>query len=303
MSSNSNTDSVAAGGWTPVPLFYDFGRPFPGRHVVTLLGETLAFARATEKIERPTIYEPGAGTGRILVPLATHYTDWQFIASDMSADMLECLEYKAHCESLSNLSVYKGDVRSYWPPTRSVDILLHSSVLHAVTDWSQVLESWAAAMRPRGAFCLVGEEADLYNLALGRAADELSEGAPAPVLLEFWTDYLRLRRELGIHDPESSQVGCRWSARSESIVEELRSRGYEVSDTRQLSWNQRLTVATLIRIVSARSYSSMFTAADSLYDDLCKRMTEMWSQRANDVTVSRHVAVAVTMHPIASTAR
>jgi methylase of polypeptide subunit release factors len=69
--------------WTPNPFYFDFGRPFPSKQVLSLFEESKIFSSLDTK-KTAHIYEPCAGTGRVIVPLAIHYPQINFTASDIS---------------------------------------------------------------------------------------------------------------------------------------------------------------------------------------------------------------------------
>jgi len=279
--------------WTPNPLYYDFGRPLPTRCVLKLLS-TLHPIAGWPAQEPRTIFEPGGGTGRVVVPLASARLEWHFEVCDIAIDMLEVLHYRRVCESLRNFTITSADLRGYWP-ARPVDLLLVSSVLHAIPDWKDVLRTWIRVLPRSAAVVLLGEEGDLYNLALGRAATELESGETCAVLSRFWSDYRSLRDEQGVEGPERSQVGCRWEARNLEIVEELKRAGLHVVDRVVECWNHSLTVADLLTLVQSRCYSSMFTVSEERYNAIESGLRRTWSDRTNDLAVSRHCAIATAL--------
>lgn len=197
--------------WTPKAELYDFGRPFPPDQVTAL------FAPFGEDYSNRLfqVYEPGCGTGRILVPLAKNYPAWNFAGLDSSTSSLEVCRQKCLKEGLGNVEVRKGLVTDALPES-SFDMVLHSSVLHVIPTWQNVMEQLRHSLRNKGIFCLIGDYGDIYDAALGR---EVKPGID-PALKKFWNHYLELRKSSGAPSTESSQIGCRWDLQSTELMEE-----------------------------------------------------------------------------------
>lgn len=279
--------------WAPNPLYYDFGRPLPARYVLRLFSNLPPIV-GWQSHEPRMVFEPGGGTGRVVTPLACSRTDWHFEVCDVADDMLEVVHYRRMCESLSNLTICRADLHGYWPDRR-VDLLLVSSVLHAIPDWKDVLRTWSRALPHTGVVVVLGEEGDLYNLALGRSTSEFEYGETCVVLSRFWEDYQALRSRFGIESAEQSQVGCKWEARNVEIVEELNCAGMRVVGRSVEQWNHTLTVYDLLTLVASRCYSSMFTVPDERYRMIESGLNEAWLNLRNERAVSRHRAIATAL--------
>ena len=279
--------------WTPNPFYYDFGRPFPSKHVLSLFKESKIFKEFKTK-KTVHIYEPCAGTGRIIIPLSINYPSIQFIASDISENMLSVLNYRIACENITNLISHESDILRFSTDAPS-DLIIVSSALHAIPLWKEALNFLAKQLTPQGAICLIGEEADLYNEALGRSSFIFNNQETDGILKKFWEIYRIARKEVSAYDTEKSQVGCSWEINNKEGVDYLKNIGFSVYEKTEVNWMQNLSICTLLKIVKHRCYSSMFTIEDEIYDIIRTKVLTESKKLENCQAVSRHSSMALFM--------
>src|SRR5262249_24543483 len=149
-----------------------------------------------------------------------------------------------------------------------VDCIILSSVLHSVPEWRRALCRLVTALSPEGVMLLIGEEADLYNLALGRTGSTESKWPTADGLKQFWADYSAQRLAVGLEHAEASQVGCAWNITNSNIASELSALHFTQADEARLTWEHPLLYGDLKSIVRERCYSSMFQSDPTAYSAL-----------------------------------
>ncbi len=82
--------------WTPQAESYDFGRPFPAEKIVALFS---SIAKESDS-HVMKVFEPGCGTGRVLLPLAQFFPNWTFVGMDSSASCLDVINKKVSTTGL-----------------------------------------------------------------------------------------------------------------------------------------------------------------------------------------------------------
>jgi SAM-dependent methyltransferase len=139
-------DSLAAG--------YDATRGWP-LGVAATIGAGLAGLLAPYRREaRPLcVLEVGAGTGRVLAPLAAQGA-WT-VGLDISMEMLRRLQAKAPAPATGGaLYAVSGDAQRLPFPPGAFDAGLLVHILHLVGDWPPVLAATRRAVRPGGPLVL-----------------------------------------------------------------------------------------------------------------------------------------------------
>lgn len=278
--------------WTPNAFYYDFGRPLPRQQVLSLFTDFFKTNLISSDADIE-VYEPCAGTGRILTPLATQFPQVQFSGCDYSAGMIDVLKYRIICESITNLKCAVGDAMQF-KPDRKVDLLIISSALHVFKEWECALDIWRDFVKPNGYICFVGEEADLYNQALGRTSTNLDNDHLDKNLKSFWEKYLAVRNQVGANNTESSQIGISWEMSNQQPAAMLLSLGYTETATTKLQWIQSFTIEDFLKIIQERCYSSMFSVDEKKYQHLIEKIL-IESQamfQPNLLIKSRHLAQA-----------
>ncbi len=269
--------------WTPKAELYDFGRPFSESQVIALFA-ALEEGNSDQSLR---VYEPGCGTGRILVPLAKRYPTWKFVGLDSSVSSLSVCRQRCLNEGITNIEVHEGLVTDELPKS-SFDIVIHSSVLHVIPSWQKVMAQLSDHLSNQGIFCLIGDYGDIYDAALGR---DVKTGID-PALTEFWNHYLELRQHFGAPSAESSQIGCRWDLQSTDLAVWLEGKGFKEFKTVNTDWDEVFSASDLMRIVEERCYSSMFTVEKEIFDQIIMQLKVDLPRLRVTSARSRHQAAA-----------
>jgi SAM-dependent methyltransferase len=244
--------------WTPDPKLYEAGRPFPAQEVVRLFRSC---GLLDELLSTPglQVYEPGAGTGRILLPLASAYPAAEFLACELTKGMVDVLSARIRSEAIANVAYVCADAAIFDPP-KAPGVLVLSSLLHLVVDWEPLLRRFIDQLDKGGVLCLVGEEGDLYDAALG-----IPNGSLDCALGEFFDAYREARRRVGIPLEEVAQLGPPWDVANREASSSAQNRGLVRIDDVWVHWTQQLRVRDLFCIVENRIYSSMFSVDATSY--------------------------------------
>ena len=96
--------------WTPKAELYDFGRPFPTAQVQALLQGSSLLRSLEQRKPAPAVFEPGSGTGRILIPFAELYPQWRFVGQDRYGEALQVCARRAESLGLSNVHLIESDL-------------------------------------------------------------------------------------------------------------------------------------------------------------------------------------------------
>jgi hypothetical protein len=207
--------------------------------------------------------------------------------------MLSVLKCRIVGENLTNLATREADILDF-STNHLNDLIIVSSALHAIPLWKEALNFLAKQLVPNGVLCIVGEEADIYNEALGRLSSVFDNQETDTHLKLFWEIYRNARKEASVCDTEKSQVGCSWEINNQESIDYLQSIGFSEYDQTTANWVHKFDVSTLLEIVKHRCYSSMFSVRDEIYDMILQKVLTSVSggNLGNRQTVSRHRAVA-----------
>jgi hypothetical protein len=272
--------------WTPNAFLYDFGRPFPPQRVVELFSKNGAVQSCLSS-DQATAYEPAAGTGRILVPLAEQYPDRVFFATDISASMLAVLNYKCITQNLPRLTSRVCRIREW---SQRHDLIICSSFFHVLPDWRETLDYIISSnLSRRGYLALLGEAGDLY-----RSADRASEHVIHDALLaEFWGQYFFARQKVGLPPHFAMlQTGSLWEMNNTVIANHVLTHGCVEQDSSSITWSQYFRIGDMIRIIQERCWSSMFLTDQTLYKNLLEELAPYFSSLDHDkIVVSQNQAV------------
>jgi len=104
------------------------------------------------------ILDLGAGTGYLTIP-AAHAVDGLVHALDTNPMMLEAIACKADAESLNNIRLIEGSVKSIPLPDSSIDVALASLVLHEVKPLTEVLKQIGRVLKEGGSLLCFDYEA------------------------------------------------------------------------------------------------------------------------------------------------
>jgi SAM-dependent methyltransferase len=269
--------------WTPKAELYDFGRPFPAEQVVQLLDNTIVPAELSI-----AAFEPGCGTGRVLIPIAQARPNWLLTGTDSATATIAVIKERARNLELTNLESTVGDLTQTLP-AKQFDLIIHSSVLHAVRQWKEALVTLRSLLSKGGYFCLIGDNGDLYDEALGRTPSRNID----PKLSTFWEIYRRAREEAGAPSTEASQVGCKWDLESSDIASELAQHGVVEVSRLSVEWTETFSYQELLKIVEEKCYSSIFTLSEPVFEVVLSMLRPQIADLGlNTIVKSRHRAVA-----------
>lgn len=269
--------------WTPKAELYDFGRPFPAELVVQLLDNAIVPAEVSI-----AAFEPGCGTGRVLIPIAAARQNWSLFGIDSAPSTIAVINERASNLAITNLETTVGDLTQSLPP-QQFNLIIHSSVLHAVKQWKEALTTLRSVLTSDGYFCLIGDNGDLYDEVLGRASSPSID----PQLSTFWKLYRTAREDAGAPSTEASQVGCKWDIESSEIASELSEYGFSEVSRLNVKWTETFSYQELLKIVEEKCYSSIFTLSEPVFERVLSLLRPEIADLGLSTTVkSRHHAVA-----------
>ena len=228
---------------------YDATRGWPPG-VAAQIGDGLyrALAPFSRPEQRLRVIEAGAGTGRVLLPLATAGA-WT-AGVDISAGMLRVLREKSAAAQLPGaVRAVRGDAYRLPFAAHTFDVGLMVHVLHLVDEWRPVLDEMARVVRPGGA------------LAFGR-----DDHTGADWLDTRWTARLA---EAG----DDGRARARENIVSEAVAL-LTARGYTMQDTILASWTVERTPESYLQRLRERCFSSTWNVPDSVFQPAIARLTD-----------------------------
>lgn len=278
--------------WGTVAASYDVGRPFPAASLASLVQSV---PRLNALLAGGAhVVEVGAGTGRILLPLAQLYPQARFTAIDNSQRLLSVLRERVESER-AKVEIVEHDVElpSSLP---TADVYLCSSVLHTLRGWRHVAGRISRAVADGGCVVLLGEEADVYNLGLARSPENLPALERRSLLVDFWEHYHLLRAQVHAPPVEQTQIGCRWEARNEEAVEQLRQFGFSTVETSSVVWEKQLRASDLIQLIEGKVFSSIIALSDAQHSQVLSGLKQFVKQWDPGLTVpSRYLGVMRTL--------
>jgi SAM-dependent methyltransferase len=188
--------------------------------------------------ERVRVVEVGAGTGRVLGPLAAHPV-WA-VGVDVSAGMLGRLREKvAATGGPGTATPVLGDVRRLPLADGAFDAGLFVHILHLVKPWEAVLAEVRRVVRPGGAFAF--------------GLDDW-QGGETDWIEERWD---ALIGETGGEPPGHISLAQVAAAR-------LAAEGYTVETHTLVRWSGTRTPAEMLRYRRERWYSSSWRLPDAV---------------------------------------
>ena len=229
---------------------YDATRGWPPA-VAAQIGAGLyqALAPFAQPGERVRVVEAGAGTGRVLLPLAAEGA-WT-VGMDISAGMLGVLREKAAAANLrAAVRVVRGDASQLPFAAHIFDAAMMVHVLHLVDDWRPVLAEIERIVRPGGA------------LAFGR--DEHARGEDW--LTARWAERLAEAGDTGRARGREQIV--------DDAVARLTARGYTVRDMILATWTVDRTPESYLRTLRERCFSATWHVPDSVLQPAIARLTD-----------------------------
>jgi hypothetical protein len=274
--------------WSETASSYDFGRPFPGE-VVYRLFEGLDWKSTPLGHIPETVFEPGIGTGRVLVPLARLWPSACFFGVDNSPRMLDELHRCIDLENITNLTAKLGDI-TRMAVDEKIDLILFSSVLHAIPSWKEAISRSLESAHDCSLVALVGEEADMYNLALGRTVTAVNDCPVDPGLSHFWRVYQDARHDSGALSAETSQVGVKWEIDNTEVAEHLIQRGFSEVLMSNTHWEIEWSLADMLAVVEHRCFSSIFTLTKEQHTHVMNVLLGAGFERESVKLTTRHQA-------------
>jgi len=116
--------------------------------------------RELSRMIRPgdTVVDLACGPGPLLLELAPHYPDVEFIGVDLSPTMLAFLRNQAKAQGLSNIRTLEEDIRTLPSfASKAVDLVISTSALHHLpkeSDLDMVFARMNSLLKEEGGFYL-----------------------------------------------------------------------------------------------------------------------------------------------------
>lgn len=105
-----------------------------------------------------TIFDGGAGTGFLTLPLAKQAE--KVIAFDQSQKMLALIQERAKAQQLTNITSMSGDIKAIDLPDSSVDIAIVCMMIHEVHPFEDALKELARIIKPDGQLVILEFESE-----------------------------------------------------------------------------------------------------------------------------------------------
>ncbi|MBU5363469.1 class I SAM-dependent methyltransferase [Enterococcus raffinosus] len=105
-----------------------------------------------------TIFDGGAGTGFLTLPLAKQAE--KVIAFDQSKKMLELIHERAKAQQLTNITSMSGDIKAIVLPDSSMDIAIVCMMIHEVHPFEDALKELARIIKPDGQLVILEFESE-----------------------------------------------------------------------------------------------------------------------------------------------
>lgn len=105
-----------------------------------------------------TIFDGGAGTGFLTLPLAKQSE--KVIAFDQSQKMLALIQERAKAQQLTNITSMSGDIKAIDLPDSSVDIAIVCMMIHEVHSFEDALKELARIIKPDGQLVILEFESE-----------------------------------------------------------------------------------------------------------------------------------------------
>lgn len=196
-----------------------------------------------------SVLEIGIGTGRIALPLLSHGVNMTGV--DISSQMVNQLraKYDALRETEPDrawgaLTVDMADMTAlpYGPDSFDAAVAVH--VLHLVPEWRGALDEVLRVVKPGGSF-LLGQDVH-PNVSTGARTQDV------------WSDIVAK------HGYTTKAVGARGF---NTIVEELRGRGLEVSESVLATWETQQTPRDALEYIAGRVWSRTWSIPDEPFEE------------------------------------
>lgn len=110
------------------------------------------------ELEGKTVFDGGAGTGFLTLPLAKQAE--KVIAFDQSKKMLALIQERAKAQQLTNITSMSGDIKAIDLPDSSVDIAIVCMMIHEVHPFEDALKELARIIKPDGQLVILEFESE-----------------------------------------------------------------------------------------------------------------------------------------------
>lgn len=250
--------------------YYDATRPLPTAVAEQIANAIVALSAATPNTR---FLEPGAGTGRIAMPLVER--GYSYTGVDISQEMLDVFRRKVEGRT-HRLELLEADVTALPFAPASFDVALVTHVLHLVPDWQRGLEEIRRVLTPDGVFLYCQEK-----------------GWRRPAQEEFERRWQEILAGLGV-------TLLRVGAGTDDVIGVLRSEGAELQSVDVAEWQAQETVRERLSNYASRVYSMHWQVPDEVFplamEELRRWVKERYesedellsSPATFEITVARH---------------
>ena len=193
----------------------------------------------------PTCLECGGGTGRLTLKMCAR--GWTVTVVDVSEDMLDLLQERAHSKSYSPTLIRSPIERFLAMTNETYDLVAFSAVLHHLYFYASVVERAASRVAPGGLFYSNWDPAIPQNPFWTRAFDSIDTAAaklmldPRDVLPGIWR---RARKLFRRNDPrfgrpvvsagDLAEFHAKTGVDDAQIVRILEARGFEIIEHQRI---------------------------------------------------------------------
>ncbi len=216
---------------------YDQSRGWPPDASTEIGAGLYALLAPFAGTDRVRVIEVGAGTGRVLGPLAAHPV-WA-VGVDVSAAMLARLREKVPAGGPGTAYPVLGDVRHLPLAGGGFDAGVFVHILHLVQPWEAVLAEVRRVVRPGGAFAF--------------GMDEHQPGE---------ADWIDERWDVLLGEEDDKRPGHIRLA--DEAIAVLTAEGYTVGQHTLARWTYTRTPADIVRYRRERWYSASWQLSDAV---------------------------------------
>ena len=197
----------------------------------------------------PHFLEPGIGTGRIGLPIATR--GHAYTGIDLSTRMLAQLRTKTGPDT--PLTLVHGDIAKLPFADDAFDVALTCHVLHLVADWRSALDQIRRTLRPGG----------LYLHC---------EGSGGRWTTPVYTEWRAIAERHGV------ALRQRRGAATAQVIAYLRDHEAKMSVHCLAEWQSEIGVAETVRRIAARTFSNYWSIPDEVFDPMVAELHDWVAQ-------------------------
>lgn len=136
----------------------DFADKYASKHkkMAINLGRKISREIEKRKIKNKRIFDAGCGFGGVVLYLAEHFPDFQFVGIDLSEAMLKiAIDRCKTIKENSNICFEKANVEEIPFCDNTFDIVINTNMLHIVKNPIVMLNEIERVLKPEGFFYLV----------------------------------------------------------------------------------------------------------------------------------------------------